>query len=256
MDLWKEWARGCIQLREIDFSNTDFRNTQYDYFAFDEQTLETIFKIPTLRKVKIESLELPFFPPGPSNIEELKISSRAYDYYFFEFDKYEFNIDEMIESYSKNLCTHTNLKKLRIEHFVKFFTSPKPLLNMAKYCINLEELYLDFVEITEKDDANEDVNVVRANVFEKIFQLPNLKKCTLVCSTTTSIDNEPITIERLVNDTTLIFPSITHLRLLRNGESSADFTGCDWILTDDEIREVLKQFPNLQSCWRDNVQLL
>ena len=43
---------------------------------------------------------------------------------------------------------------------------------------------------------------------------------------------------------------------IKKSESSADFTGCDWILTDDEIKEVLKQFPNLQSCWRDNVQLL
>jgi hypothetical protein len=257
MDLWKEWARGCTQLREIDFSNADFKNTQYDYFGFDEQTLETIFKIPTLRKVKIESLELPFFPPGPSNIEELTITARAYDHYFEKDDdgKDEFDIDEMIESYSKNLCTHTNIKKLRIEHFVKFFMSPKPLLNMTKYCVNLEELYLEFIEITTKED-NEDVNVVRANVFEKIFQLPNLKKCTLVCSESRSIDDKPIAIERLVNDATLIFPSITHLRLLRNGEFCADFTGCDWILKDDEIRVVLKQFPNLQSCLRDDVELL
>jgi hypothetical protein len=254
MDLWKEWARGCTQLRKIDFSNI---YTETDYFAFDEQTLETIFKIPTLRKVKINSLELLFFPPGPSNIEELTITARAYEHYF-EKDKdgkYEYDIDEMIESYSKNLCTHTNLKKLRIEHFVKFFMSPKPLLNIAKHCVNLEELYLEFIEITTKEE-NEDVNVVRANVFEKIFQLPNLKKCTLVCSESRSIDNESIAIKRLVNDTTLIFPSITHLRLLRQGEFCAKNTGCDWILTDDEIRVVLKQFPNLQSCWRDNVQLL
>jgi len=161
----------------------------------------------------------------------------------------------MIESYSKNLCTHTNLKKLRIEKFKKFFMSPKPLLNMAKYCVKLEELYLDFIEITKEND-DIDANVVRANVFEKIFQLPNLKKCTLVCSESRSIDDKPVAIERLINDTTLIFPSITHLRLLRNGEFSAEFTGCDWILTDDEIRVVLKQFPNLQSCWRDDVQLL
>ena len=87
----------------------------------------------------------------------------------------------MIESYSKNLCTHTNLKKLRIEKFKKFFMSPKPLLNMAKYCVKLKELYLDFIEITKEND-DIDANVVRANVFEKIFQLPNLKKCTLVCS--------------------------------------------------------------------------
>jgi hypothetical protein len=166
----------------------------------------------------------------------------------------QFDIDEMIKSYSKNLCTHTNLKKLRIDKFKKFFMSPEPLLNMAKHCVNLEELYLDFIEITMKKN-DENVNVVRANVFEKIFQLPNLKKCTLVCSTSRSIDDEPIAIERLVNDTTLIFPSITYLTLLRS-ESSADFTGCNWILTDEEIKEVLKQFPNLQSCWRDNVQLL
>lgn len=261
MDLWKEWARECTQLREINLSNYYSEN---DYFEFDSETLETIFKIPTLRKVNITSLELPFFPPGPSYIEELKISARAYQHYFEKDDvddnKYEHDINEMIKSYSRNLCTHVNLKKLRIERFVKFFMSPEPLLNMAKYCVNLEELYLDFVEITEEDDDKDSdgtqAAIVRANVFEQIFQLPNLKKCTLVCSTTTSIDDKPTAIERLVNNHYLIFPSITHLRLLRQGESCADNTGCDWILTDEDIIGVLKQFPNLQSCLKDDIELV
>lgn len=106
MNVWKEWAHRCTQLREIEF-----RNSLNNPFEFDEQTLETIFKIPTLQTVNINSSTIPFFPRGPSNIRELNIMHVKHD------SGYKFDI----ESYSKNFCTHTNLKFLRIEKFKEFF---------------------------------------------------------------------------------------------------------------------------------------
>lgn len=266
MNLWKEWALNCKNLREINFNNFCYEN---DYFEFDEDTLETIFKIPTLRKVHIESLELPFFPPGPSNIEELTITARAYQHYFDENDpdddppKPQYNVDEMVQSYSKNLCTHTNLKFLRIDRFAKFFMRPEPLLNVAKYCVNLEEIYLDFIEIVEelKDDdyidsddqdddralakVNDRENALRTKVLEQLFQLPKLKKCTLVYAQKHDFEDEKF-YDKLVNDKTLaghcvpVFPSIKELNLLINHSGSK--------LTNDDVNKIVmkQQFPNLQ----------
>lgn len=276
MNLWKEWALNCKNLREINFSNEWSDN---DFFEFDEKTLETIFKIPTLRKVHIESLELPFFPPGPSNIEELTITARAYQHYFDDNDpddtlraargagdppKPQYNVDEMIQSYSKNLCTHTNLKFLRIDRFAKFFMRPEPLLNVAKYCVNLEEIYLDFIEIVEElknddyltggpegyidsddqDDeralakVNDRENALRTKVLEQLFQLPKLKKCTLVYAQKHDFEDEKF-YDKL--DSTLVFPSIKELNLLINQSRSK--------LTNDDVNKIVmkEQFPNLET---------
>jgi len=241
----------------------------------NEETLETIFKIPTLRKVHIEFLELPFFPPGPSNIEELTITARAYQHDFDKNDpdddppKPQYNVDEMIQSYSKNLCTHTNLKFLRIDRFAKFFMRPEPLLNVAKYCVNLEEIYLDFIEIVEEltdddyidcafgagdasrrsDDQDDDralakvkgrENALRTKVLEQLFQLPKLKKCTLVYAQKHYFEDEKF-YDKLVNDdNTLVFPSIKELNFLINYSGSK--------LTKDDINKIVlkQQFPNLQ----------
>ena len=260
MNLWKEWALNCKNLQEINFNNFCYEN---DYFEFDEDTLETIFKIPTLRKVHIEFLELPFFPPGPSNIEELTITARAYQHYFDKNDpdddppKPQYTVDDMVQSYSKNLCTHTNLKFLRIDRFAKFFMRPEPLLNVAKYCVNLEEIYLDFIEIVEEltdddyidsDDQDDDralakvhdrENALRTKVLEQLFQLPKLKKCTLVYAQKHYFEDEKF-YDKLVNDNTLVFPSIKELNFLINYSGSK--------LTKDDINKIVlkHQFPNLQ----------
>ena len=230
MDLWKEWANNCTQLKEIYFGNT-WSDT--DYFKFDEETLETIFKIPTLEKVSIYCIELPFFPVGPSNIKDLRIMAKAYDREF-EDEETEYDSDsdsnvyceggptaKAITSYS-NLCTHTNLKILYIEKFTKFFMRPEPLLNVAKHCVNLEELSLGFIE----GDA--------PNVLEKLFQLPKLKKCTLIISS-----RHDGYYDKLINDQTLSFPSITHLNLI-NEEGKG--------LTNEDMIWVLNPFPNLEIC--------
>jgi hypothetical protein len=239
MDLWKKWATNCTQLKEIDFGNT-WSDT--DYFKFDEETLETIFKIPTLEKVSIYCIELPFFPAGPSNIKDLRIMAKAYDREF-EDEETEYDSDsdsnvyceggptaKAITSYSKNLCTHTNLKTLHIEKFTKFFMRPEPLLNVAKYCVNLEELSLGFIE----GDA--------PNVLEKLFQLPKLKKCILITSaliTLTLTRKREGYYNKLINDQTLSFPSITHLNLINERGKG---------LTNEDMIWALNPFPNLEIC--------
>jgi len=172
----------------------------------------------------------------------------------------------MIESYSKNLCTHINLKKIRIEKFTKFFIDPKPLLGLCKNCKNLEEIYLDFINLANSDESNdkdyeeivyEKLSMKRANVIEQLFKLPKLKICTLVCSTSNDVVfNKPSSIKKLVNDNSLIFSSITHLKLLKHGDTSADFTGAPWKLADSDIIAMFKQFPNLKSCLKDDKELI
>lgn len=267
MRLWQNWALNCCKLKEINLTN---HYPEQDFFRFDQKTIETIFKIPTLRTVKIENIELPFFPQGPSNVEKLALIPRSY---LIDFDKNEYHnysVKEMIESYSKNLCTHKNLKNIRIEKFTKFFIESQPLLNVAKNCINLEEIYLDFIDLHCDDDfgdnygdedyeksLSEKLSVKRANVIEQLLQLPKLKACTLVCSTSNDvIFNKPLSIDKLIMNSRSIFPSITHLKLLKHGNLSAEFTGAPWKLTNSDIIAMFKQFPNLKSCLKDDKELI
>lgn len=260
MKLWQNWALNCNKLREITLTS---HYPEQDFFKFDKKTIEIIFKIPTLKTIKIENIELPFFPAGPSSVENLTLVPRSYSINFDENEYHNYSIKEMIESYSKNLCTHTNLKKIKIEQFTKFFMDSQPLINLATYCINLEDIYLDFINLAscvDYDDKEEiiskNLSIKRAHVIEQLFKLPKLKTCTLICSTSDDlIFNKPVSIEKLINDNRLLFPSITHLKLLKHGISSADFTGASWKLTDDNIIEMLQQFPNLKSCLKDDREL-
>jgi len=263
MKLWQQWALNSNKLKEITLTS---HYSEQDFFRFDQKTIETIFKIPTLRTVKIENIELPFFPSGPSNVENLTLIPRSYSCDFDSDEYHNYTIKEMIESYSKNLCTHINLKKIRIEKFTKFFIDPKPLLGLCKNCKNLEEIYLDFINLANSDESNdkdyeeivyEKLSMKRANVIEQLFKLPKLKICTLVCSTSNDVVfNKPSSIKKLVNDNSLIFSSITHLKLLKHGDTSADFTGAPWKLADSDIIAMFKQFPNLKSCLKDDKELI
>lgn len=49
----------------------------YDNFMFEDKidVLDTLFKIPTLEKMKIEWIQLYYFPSGPSNIKHLELDA-------------------------------------------------------------------------------------------------------------------------------------------------------------------------------------
>lgn len=153
-DLWIEFARNCTCLKEIHFdSSKGACSNDSDIFWWDEKeaALDALFQIPTLEKVCISNITLPYFPPGPSNIKHLKLKRVQLDY---DEDNKESN-----EIYSKNLHTHTNLKTLIL---VKGNDIPFNILDLQfDKMPQLEELFLAFEDVVE----------------EKIVRLlPNLKK--------------------------------------------------------------------------------
>jgi hypothetical protein len=235
-ELWHTFSNNSTQLKEIYFSN---KHHDLDWFEFKEETLEKVFKIPTLEKVHISQLDLPFFPKGPSNIQDLHITR------LMLYEEYA-NKPDVISSYSQNMCTHTNLKKLCIERFEWFFESPEPLLNVAKNCVNLED-----VEIGRRDGSGRgrDYIVISTDVIEALLMLPKLKKLTLL----------DILNKKLVENEKLVFESIEHLEIrceedldiYQNNEVLHERT-----LDDETIISLTKQCPNLKSCIVNSQELL
>ncbi len=157
-DLWIEFAQNCTCLKEIHFDSSKgaCSNDSDNFCWYDEKetALDTLFQIPTLEKVYISNIILPYFPPGPSNIKHLELKRVQLDY--FETEEYK---KKVYEIYSKNLHTHTNLKTLRL---IKGNDIPFNILDLQfDKMPQLEELFLAFED----------------NVEEKIVTLlPNLKK--------------------------------------------------------------------------------
>ena len=235
-ELWCQFVNNSKHLKEIYLSNNEY---DCDYFDFDEEILEKVFKIPTLEKVYISQLDLPFFPKGPSNIQDLHITL------LILYEEYA-NKTDVISSYSQNMCTHTNLKKLCIERFEWFFESPEPLLNVAKNCVNLED-----VEIGRRDGSGRgrDYIVISTDVVKALLILPKLKKLTLL----------DILNKKLVENEKLVFESIEHLEIrceevldiYQNNEVLHERT-----LDDETIISLTKQCPNMKSCIVNNQELL
>jgi hypothetical protein len=182
MKLWVEFAQRSTNLKEIYFTNVRW---DCDWFEFNEEALEAIFKIPTLKKLNMFAVDLPNLPKGPSNIEYLQINTDGRE------------TDKLKENYLKNLSTHINLKKVSVPGLFKIKTS-EPLLLIAKNCRDLEEL-----EIYGDREVNQKVEGI-VQAFEALMQLPKLKKFTF------SFD-----VYHLVDDTTLIFPCIEYLNVYR-----------------------------------------
>jgi hypothetical protein len=155
-DLWTEFARNCTCLKEIHFDSSRPGCKDYDNFWWDEKevALDALFQIPTLEKVCISNILLPYFPPGPSNIKHLELKRVQLEY--FETEEYK---KKVYEIYSKNLYTHTNLKTLRL---IKGNDIPFNILDLQfDKMPQLEELFLAF-----EDDVEEKI----------VTLLPNLKK--------------------------------------------------------------------------------
>jgi hypothetical protein len=220
MKLWTEFASNSKSLKEIHFSNMWWDSC---WFQFDEETLGKVFKIPTLEKVYIWGLELPFFPPGPSNLQDLHIALILMDENVIE-------TDNLISSYTKNLCTHTNLKRLCIELFELLFNDPRSLLNVAKNCINLEE-----VELGRDCGDGSHQKLFCTDVIEALLQLPKLKQLSIF----DTINNQ------LVKNKDFVFGSIERLEIR-----------CRENLTVETMTSLIKQCPNLKSCIRNKEELI
>jgi hypothetical protein len=161
-DLWIEFARNCTCLRELYISSSEQFNC---YFQENKETaLDALFQIPTLEKVCISDIVLPYLPLGPSNIKHLELKRVQIDY---DEDNKVSN-----EVYSKNLHTHTNLKTLML---VKGNDIPFNILDLQfDKMPQLEELFLAFGDDVEGDDVREKLASL----------LPNLKKFHSNFSTT------------------------------------------------------------------------
>lgn len=208
MKLWKEFINNCTRLKEIIIKSV---YKDEDWYKFDSSTLKELFSISTLKRVVIDCQTL-HFPSGPSNIEEL---------YLNDFEP------KHIESFSKNLQTHKNLKILNINRFDSLLNNEEMLLKTIENCKSLEN-------VTIKFDFD---NTCSVRFRETLFQLPNLRQCLLDCC-----GNEDFG-DRFIEDHNLIFPSIIHLDLY-------------FPLDDEEIRSCKDQFPSLISLKNYNKELL
>jgi hypothetical protein len=222
---WIEFSKNSTKLKEIRFENAFPMTDEGDCkFNFDEEILEVIFKIPTLEKVTFEGVFLPCFPPGPSNIQDLRLTLMEPIRQNFCGQEEKDMIKSVIESYSKNLCTHTNLKKLYITQSIDFTEhSSKPIINVGKHCLNLEELSYGYFRL----------DVIET--LETLMQLPKLKKLYLGFWPES---------DEFIRDKSLVFPSVEYLNL------------CCGNLSNETISSTFGQFPNLKSCIVEKTELV
>lgn len=154
-DLWVEFARNLKNLKEIHFSSS-CQKCGCDEFNFREKrkAVEAIFQIPTLEKVTIDCLCFLYFPPGPSNINCLKLNVSGEENKSVD--------DEQLKSYSNNFHTHTTIKTLILDTLdgTPYIFKDLKLGTMTQ----LEELAI------RKYWKIEDLDI------ESILSLPNLKK--------------------------------------------------------------------------------
>lgn len=182
-DLWTQFAQKSKCLREIVFTSGNSAGLSYDCFCFDgdfddsgdhkEKGLEAVLKIPTLKKASFLRLELPFFPKGPSAIDDLELYVEPYSYGSeAEATKYDYT----------NFSSHTNLKFLDISQGRCEPISFYPL--QIEKLINLETLVFRGYFKGKKD----------IDSLKKILNLPKIKDLTIfLCkSTNTMTDNVAI----------------------------------------------------------------
>jgi len=180
--IWLEFIKNSKNLKELVFSSNGCGD--YDDFMFEDkiEVLDALFKIPTLEKVKIEWMQLYYFPPGPSNIKHLEFDAvMAEDKNLRKLHSY---------SWKKNFSTHTNITSLHLKH-----RSPTPY--------HLEDLQLDKMHQLQ--------NIVLENwndeYIEPILMLPKLKKfeCKIWYDPT-----DPL-MKNLIKNPNAIFPSVEHI---------------------------------------------
>jgi hypothetical protein len=197
-DLWIEFAQNCTCLKEIYFdSSKGACSNDSDIFWWDNEkknaALDALFQIPTLEKVCISNILLPYFPPGPSNIKHLELKRVQLDY--FETEEYK---KEVYEIYSKNLHTHTNLKTLRL---IKGNDIPFNILDLQfDKMLQLQELFLAF-----EDDVKEKIVSLLPNLkkFHSNFSTKDKQKLAnslkLICSLNSNIEEIGINVDSWEN---------------------------------------------------------
>jgi hypothetical protein len=168
-ELWIQFAQNSKHLKEIEFNSEEEVYKGYsDKFEFDGQSLygddlppknaalDAIIKIPTLKVIKFNYINLPYFPKGPSNIEELHLNdivdyTTRNEYSISPWEKFN-----LVKNF--DISNHQNLKKVYIDRIDQLFSE----LNLEKLK-KLEELHFDY--------DNREVVTSFQTVIEKISNL-------------------------------------------------------------------------------------
>lgn len=128
-DLWLEFIQNNQNLKVVKL--------YYETVTpkIDIKVVEKLLSLPQLEKVCLWNVHALYLPPGPSNITEMVINR------FYELDiQHKEEIPIMMDTWTKNLRTHTNLKKLHVIACEVLLTSLEPFVDLGLTCTQLEEV--------------------------------------------------------------------------------------------------------------------
>lgn len=189
LQFWKDLSQTLTKLKILKLSDYAPDN---DIFGLEEnpELLDYLVKIPSLKSLELNCMNIIEFPKGPSNIETLKLTLIARNGYREKQDTIN------AESYIQNFSLYKNLKTLIIMWSPAIIKNYQILDTISKNCLKLETIIS-----TWKFDGNE-LNNNLAKTFEQLLQLPCLK--------TFKVDFK---YSKIVNDTKLIFKNIENLEI-------------------------------------------
>ena len=129
-DLWLEFIQNNQTLKKVEI----YYETVTAHI--DIKVIKQLLLIPTLEDVCLWNIPTLYLPPGPSNITKLMIDR------FYEDDiEHAEEKQIMLDSWTTNLRTHTNLQKVHI-HGNMLLNTMKPFVDLGLTCTQLEEIDL------------------------------------------------------------------------------------------------------------------
>jgi len=214
-ELWIQFAQNSKHLKEIEFNSEEEVYKGYsDKFEFDGQSLydddlppknaalDAIIKIPTLKTIKFNYINLPYFPKGPSNIEELHLNDIV-DYTTrneYEISPWEkFNLVKNFD-----LSSHQNLKKVYIDDRIDQLFSELNLEKLKK----LEELHY-YDTLRTGPGSAQGPNQIEVSFQTVIEKISNLK----IFHYSMCFDKTDPFLKKLIKHQNLIFPNLEHVEI-------------------------------------------
>ena len=223
--IWQQFAINCTNLKEIFFKG--------HWCDLSKEHIIEIFKIPTLETISFVYVDLTYWPPGPSNIKNIDLTSICY--------QTETIYEEEIFPEYENFYTHQNLEEINI----RTFAFPISVLNLDK-CLNLTTITIQ---------TNNEVNLYE--FVQKILKLPKLNKITF----------KYCYFEKFVTDNSLIFPNVTEIYIndcYKNSENGQRYNYRSRFhqkhYTEEpfkqNLRVMINQCPKLKILMFDNESLI
>jgi len=183
-ELWIQFARNSKCLEKLTFESEehvtigDYDDLQFGAY-YDEQppknaALDAIVKIPTLKHLRFDNVNMRYFPSGPSSIESLylnvvDIEKQEYLEENFSYkevgnlSEFKSKWDELGFSNSFDLSGHQNLKDVTIEYIGHIKFSDLHLEKLE----NLETFYVHESFMEDEEDEKS---------LKAISKLPNMRK--------------------------------------------------------------------------------